>query len=51
LRTTVRAMRDSLREAHAGHREKVPEQFIRPLNQVHIHAAPISSLLAMLKDG
>jgi hypothetical protein len=34
----------------SGHGEEVPEQFIRPINQVHVHAAPISSLLAMLKD-
>ena len=28
----------------SGHGEKVPEQFIRPINQVDIHAAPISFL-------
>src|SRR5260370_33555440 len=32
------------------HGEKVPEQFICPVNQVHIHAAPISFLPAMLYD-
>jgi hypothetical protein len=36
--------------SRSGHGEKVPEQFIRSVNQVHIHAAPISFLLAMLKD-
>ncbi len=30
------------------HGEKVPEQFICPVNQVHIHAAPISFLQAIL---
>jgi len=36
--------------SRSGHGEEVPEQFIRPVNQVHIHAAPISFLLAMLKN-
>jgi hypothetical protein len=32
----------------SGHGEKVPEQFIGPVNEVHIHTAPISSLRTML---
>src|SRR6266704_805036 len=30
------------------HSKKMPKQFICPVNQVHIHAAPINSLQAML---
>src|SRR5437899_12506730 len=32
------------------HSEKMPEQLIRPVNQVNIHGAPISFLQAMLND-
>jgi hypothetical protein len=34
----------------SGHGKKVPEQFICPVNQVSIHAAPISFPQAMLYD-
>ncbi len=34
----------------SGHGEKVPEQFICSVNQVHIHTAPINFLRAMLYD-
>jgi hypothetical protein len=32
------------------HGEKMPEQFISPVNQVHIHAAPIIILWVMLYE-
>jgi hypothetical protein len=32
----------------SGHGEKVPEQFICPVDQVDVHAAPTSFLQAML---
>jgi hypothetical protein len=34
----------------SGHADKVPEQFLCSLNQVHMHAAPINFLRAMLYD-
>ena len=34
----------------SGHGEKVPEQFIGPIKQVHIHPVSIRFLLAMLNQ-
>jgi len=34
-----------------GHGEEVPEQFISPVNRMHIHAAPICSLLSDVKGS
>ena len=34
----------------SGHGEKVPEQFVCPVNQVNVNAAPIGFLQAMLYE-
>ena len=46
--TTYRSDFLAVRIGHGGHGEEVPEQFIRTVNQVHIHAIPISFLQGML---
>jgi hypothetical protein len=38
----------AVRIRHRGHGEEVPEQFVGTVNQVHIHAFPISLLQGML---
>src|SRR5256885_1465698 len=38
----------AVRIRHRGHGEEVPEQFVSTVNQVHIHAIPISLLQGML---